>query len=259
MTLATGDIHLWISFERSADESALRTSRPLLQPAELERVDKAYSEEASLRFLAARVMQRTVLARYAPGVDPAALRFVTGEYGKPALAGEFAALGLHFNVTHTAGLVGIAVSRHRDIGFDAESLTERTTALKLARRYFTAEEARNLEALPLTEQPARFYSLWTLKESWMKAKGRGIAAGLDNAAFSLDANHRCVGLDFAAGDSADWRFWQFAPTREHVLALALRAPGATGAVNVSTFEWRPGGSAVRFDAGPATGDSLAVR
>ncbi|MBC8026978.1 MAG: 4'-phosphopantetheinyl transferase superfamily protein [Steroidobacteraceae bacterium] len=239
MTLATHDIHVWISFERSLDEPVLRKLRPLLQPAELERVDKAYSEEVRLRFLAARAMQRTVLARYA-GVDPTALRFVTGEHGKPALAAEFEPLGLHFNVTHTEGLVGIAVSRHRDVGFDAENLLERTTALKLARRYFTAEEARNLEALPLTEQPARFYSLWTLKEAWMKATGRGIAAGLDNAAFSLDDNHRVAGLDFAACDASDWRFWQFTPTPEHILALALRAPGATRDVSVSTFEWRPG-------------------
>ncbi len=240
MTLAADDIHVWISFERSPDEPALQALRSLLEPAEIERVDKAYSAEVRLRFLAARAMQRTVLARYAPGVDPASLRFVAGEYGKPSLAGEFAALGLHFNVTHTAGLVAIAVSRHRDLGFDAENLHERTTALKLARRYFTAEEARNLEALPLSEQPARFYSLWTLKESWMKATGRGIAAGLDNAAFSLDDKHRVVGLSFAAYDATDWRFWQFTPTHEHVLALALRAPGATRDANVSTFEWRPG-------------------
>ena len=240
MTLAANDVHLWISFERSPDEPALQALRSLLEPAELERVDKAYSAEVRLRFLAARAMQRTVLARYAD-VDPATLRFVTGEHGKPALAAEFAALGLHFNVTHTGGLVGIAVSRHRDVGVDAEKLHERTTALKLARRYFTGEEARNLEALPLSEQPARFYSLWTLKESWMKATGRGIAAGLDNAAFSLDDKHQVVGLNFAAYDTTDWRFWQFAPTHEHVLALALRAPGATRDANVSTFEWRPGG------------------
>ena len=66
-TLANQEVHLWISYERSPDEPALRELRTLLQPAELERVDKAYSEEVRLRFLAARAMQRTVLARYAPG------------------------------------------------------------------------------------------------------------------------------------------------------------------------------------------------
>jgi 4'-phosphopantetheinyl transferase len=240
MSLRATEIHLWISFERSADEGALAALRSLLEPAEVARIGKAYSETVRQRFLASRVMQRSVLARYAPGVDPASLRFVAGEHGKPALAREFEHLGLFFNVTHTEGLVAIAVARHRDVGLDAENLFERTTALKLARRYFTAEEARNLEALPPAEQPMRFYSLWTLKESWMKATGRGLAAGLDNAAFSLDEKHQVVGLDFAAYDASDWRFWQFAPTAEHVMAVALRVPGGSRDVNVSTFEWRPG-------------------
>lgn len=239
MTLADNKIQLWLSFERPVDEPALTRLAAILQPKERERVDSAHASESKLRFLAARAMQRTVLARYAPGVDPAALRFVKGEHGKPVLAREFQPLGLHFNLTHTQGLIAIAVSRHRDIGIDAENLHERTTALPLARRYFTAEEARNLEALSPERQPARFYSLWTLKESWMKASGRGLSAALDNAAFSLDDQHQVVGMSFAAYDAADWRFWQFRPTEEHVLALALRAPGATGGVTVATQEWRP--------------------
>lgn len=239
MNLADNEIHLWLSFERSADQPSLTQMTTLLQPKELERVDTAHSSEVKLRLLAARAMQRTVLARYAPGVDPASLRFVKGEHGKPFLAPEFDSLKLHFNLTHTDGLVALAVSRFRDVGVDAENMYSRTTALRLARRYFTAEEARNLESLPIERQPARFYALWTLKESWMKASGRGVSAGLDNAAFSLDDKNEIEGLVFAAYDAADWRFWQFKPTDEHVLAVALRAAGATRGVIVSTKEWRP--------------------
>jgi len=239
VNLSADEIHLWWSFERAADEPALTGLTSLLQPAECERLDNAHSAETRMRLLATRAMQRTVLARYSPGIEPAALRFVKGEHGKPELAPEFGALGVFFNLAHTAGLVVLAVSRYRDVGVDAENIHERTTALRLARRYFTAEEARNLEALPIEQQPARFYSLWTLKESWMKATGRGLGAGLDNAAFSLDEEHRVAGLSFAAYDASDWRFWQFSPSPEHVLALALRAPGATRAVTVRTREWRP--------------------
>jgi len=239
MNLADNEIHLWMSFERPVDEPALTQLTSILQHAECARLDTAHSAETRMRILAARAMQRTVLAGYADGVDPAALRFVTGEFGKPTLAPEFDSLGLHFNVTHTDGLVAIAVGRHRDIGLDAENIYERTTALRLARRYFTAEESRNLEALPLARQPLRFYSLWTLKESWMKATGRGVGAGLDNVSFSLDDDHQVQGLSFAAYDASDWRFWQYTPSKEHVVALALRAPGATHAVTVATHEWRP--------------------
>jgi 4'-phosphopantetheinyl transferase len=239
VNLADDEIHVWMSFERPADEPALTQLTSLLQPQEFERLDTAHSVETRMRILATRAMQRTVLAQYANGVDPAALRFVAGEFGKPALAPEFESLGLHFNLTHTEGLVAIAVGRHRDIGLDAENVFARTTALRLARRYFTSEEARNLEALPLARQPARFYSLWTLKESWMKASGRGVSAGLDNASFSLDDDHQVQGLSFAAYDASDWRFWQYTPSQEHVMALALRAPGATRGVTVATREWRP--------------------
>ena len=156
---------------------------------------------------------------------------------------------MHFNVTHTDGLVAIAVGRHRDIGLDAENINERTTALRLARRYFTAEESRNLEALPLARQPLRFYSLWTLKESWMKATGRGVGAGIDNVSFSLDDDHQVQGLSFAAYDASDWRFWQYTPSKEHVMALAVRAPGCDRAVTVTTREsGEPGGCQVRNNA-----------
>lgn len=240
MNPAGDEIHLWRYFERPMDEPALTRLTSILQPGEYTKLDAAHSAETRMRMLAARAMQRTVLASYATDIEPASLRFVKGEFGKPALAPEFDSLGLHFSVTHTEGLVAIAVSRHRDIGLDAENINARTTALRLARRYFTAEEARNLEALPLARQPLRFYSLWTLKESWMKATGRGVGAGLDNASFSLDDEHQVQGLSFAAYDASDWRFWQYAPSQEHVMALALRAPGATRGVTVTTREWRPG-------------------
>jgi 4'-phosphopantetheinyl transferase len=245
MELAEHEIHVWMSFERPADEPALTRLTSLLQTQERERLDTVHAAEIRMRILAARAMQRTVLGQYAGGVEPAALRFVNGEHGKPSLAPEFESLNLHFNLTHTAGLVAIAVSRHRDVGLDAENMFERTTALRLARRYFTAEEARNLEALPLARQPARFYALWVLKESWMKATGRGVSAGLDNASFALDDDDQVQGLSFTACDACDWRFWQYAPSPEHLMALALRAPDATRGVTVATREWR----AADLDAG----------
>jgi hypothetical protein len=73
----------------------------------------------------------------------------------------------------------------------------------------------------------------------MKATGRGVGAGIDNVSFSLDYDHQVQGLSFAAYDASDWRFWQYTPSKEHVMALALRAPGATRDVTVTTREWRP--------------------
>jgi 4'-phosphopantetheinyl transferase len=235
--LEANEVHLWLSHERAVEAATLQRAIPWLEARELAELEQRQNVELALRYLRTRALQRAVLARYLPGVEPAALRYVVGELGKPELAPQFASAGVYFNLTHTEGLVALAVSRQRDIGVDAENLYERTTALRLARRYFTGEEARNLEALPLDQQPTRFYTLWTLKESWMKATGRGIAAGLDSAAFSLDLDHKVEGLAFAAYDASDWRFWQFAPSPEHVVAVALRAPGVARDATIQTQEW----------------------
>jgi 4'-phosphopantetheinyl transferase len=239
---AAADIHLWLWIERPGDEQLLAPLARHLEAHELVAARAARSLEMQTRALAARTMQRTVLAGYLPGVEPAALRFDIGEHGKPSLAPPFAAHGLHFNLSHTKGLIALAVGRHRDLGVDVENSAERTPALRLARRYFAAAEARDLEQLPPERQPARFFSLWTLKESWMKATGHGLAAGLDFAQFSLDAEQQLTSLSLAAGDEADWRFWQSQPTAAHRLAVALRAPGVAAAATLSTRQWRPDGA-----------------
>jgi 4'-phosphopantetheinyl transferase len=224
LNLARHEIHVWLAFDRELDDPALNAVHAgLMSAEENERRQKLYSEELRHQFLVTRALQRLVLSRYAPGVEPRDWMFTTGEQGKPALASRFAEHGLHFNLAHTAGLVACAVSRLTDIGIDTENARTRTAPLHLAPRYFTSREAAALAALPEGERPARFYALWTLKEAWLKATGEGLAAGLGNISFDLDAAHRVRGVELLKDDSARWRFWQRRPSDEHVLAVALRA------------------------------------
>jgi 4'-phosphopantetheinyl transferase len=239
LILAPHEIHVWLAFDRELDDPAWNAAHAgLLSAEENERRGKLYSDELRHQFLVTRALQRLVLSRYVPEVEPRAWTFTTGEYGKPALAAPFAAHGLHFNLAHTKGLVACVLSRQPEIGIDVENLRTRTTPLHLAPRYFTEREAGALAALPEPERPARFYALWTLKESWLKATGQGLAAGLANASFDLDAAHRLCAVAFAGDDASRWRFWQYRPSDEHALAVALRADSipAEMAVSFHAFE-----------------------
>ena len=42
---------------------------------------------------------------------------------------------------------------------------------QIAHRYFAEEEIQALLALPHSDQPSRFYELWSLKEAYIKARG----------------------------------------------------------------------------------------
>ncbi len=243
MKLAPQEIHVWLAFDRELDDPALNaTHADLLSAEEIERRGKLYSEELRHQFLVTRALQRRVLSMYAPEVAPREWSFATGERGKPALSSRFERLGLHFNLAHTKRLVACAVSRMPQIGIDVENVRTRKAPLHLAPRYFTSHEAAGLAALPGPERPARFYALWTLKEAWLKATGEGIAAGLGNASFDLDDAHRMRGVEFAKDDPSRWRFWQYRPSDEHALAVALRAESAPAGSAVTLYTFAPGGS-----------------
>lgn len=228
------EIHVWLAFDRDiVDPRVLARYADLLTPEETARRNKLHFEHDRHQFLVTRALQRLVLSAYVDAVAPQDWVFTTGERGKPALGPAFAAHGLRFNLAHTPGLVAFAVSRERDIGIDAENTRTRAAPLHLANRYFTPAEVRSLNALPAAEQSARFFALWTLKESWLKTTGEGLAAGLGNASFDLDDANRVRGVEFAKDDANRWRFWQFAPSPEHVLALGFISAATPPAVTVS--------------------------
>ncbi len=101
-----------------------------------------------------------------------------GEHGKPFFP---AYPGFHFNLSHSGTKV-LCATADRSVGCDVEKVAaERQT---LAKRFFSAEEYAALLAQPTEEdQCIFFYRLWALKESFLKATGRGLSVPLN--AFSV--------------------------------------------------------------------------
>jgi 4'-phosphopantetheinyl transferase len=101
--------------------------------------------------------------------------------------------------------------------------------LDVAGQFFSADEVDGLRALAQEEKSKRFFELWTLKESYAKARGLGIAAlSLPDVAFALGADGS-IGLSLAPSlldDPADWRFASLEVSAEHLLAVAVRLPAA---------------------------------
>ena len=84
-----------------------------------------------------RALVRTVLSRYV-AVRPEAWEFSYNPHGKPSVAGP-GEPGLEFNLSHTEGVVVLAVSRHELASTWRVVAGGRT--LELARRFFAAPEA----------------------------------------------------------------------------------------------------------------------
>jgi 4'-phosphopantetheinyl transferase len=210
----------------------------LLDDAERARHARFMFREDADIFLVAHALTRNLLGSML-GYTPESLQFAASERGRPELAGSAADSGMRFNLSHTHGLVACAITRMVDVGVDVEQCTRKVELLSVAQRVFSPLELRELHALDGAAQRERFFQLWTLKEAYVKAIGKGLAGPLQAISFfPAEPDPVPVRFEPEVADSPEaWCFRRCRPDPELALAVALRA-GPSAAI--SFRELRPG-------------------
>ena len=219
-------VELWCAFLADLDAEGLWERYPaLLTDAERARQQRFRFAEDRRRGLAARALVRTVLSRYAP-VAPEAWVFEADAHGRPRIAAPQPAVPLEFNIAHSGDLVAVGVASASALGVDVEQLARRTDTTQLE-RYFAPPEITRLRALPARERRLRFFELWTLKESYLKARGVGLRMPLHALAFEFPGPGAvCLSLAAAVPDHASrWAFAQFMLRDEYMLAVCAERAG----------------------------------
>lgn len=230
LTLAPGEAHLWLAYYNQFADSGLPDGYlELLTDEERARMARFHFERDRLRYQVTRALVRTTLSRYMP-IAAAHWRFTTNEYGRPAICERHGndACALRFNVSHTRSLIALAVSRGAAVGVDVENVASRAARIAVANRFFSRDEAAELGTLEPHRQQLRFFEYWTLKESYIKARGMGLSIPLHKFTFSYPSDTTVV-LDTDADlDDAPhrWTFWQLQPDPDYLLALCLEQRSA---------------------------------
>ena len=147
--------------------------------------------------------------------------FEYGEKGKPGLSHEqFLCTGMEFNLSHSGDWLLIALAQDDDtdaavitakprlgLGVDIERSRASTNIYPILNHYFSPIEAEGLLALEGEDaQRQRFFDLWALKESYIKATGLGLAQSLKSFAFDLAPNS-LLAVDDGALQAAEPRNW----------------------------------------------------
>ncbi len=88
-------------------------------------------------------------------------------------------------MSHTAGVVMVAVAADGEVGIDVEALDADVSCEDIAERFFTRGEHAALLAMEKEERVPAFFRGWTRKESLLKATGEGIGAGLNSVEVPL--------------------------------------------------------------------------
>jgi 4'-phosphopantetheinyl transferase len=245
------DIHLWLAhYEPIVDPHLHAELQALLSDVERAQQQRYHFAADRLRHLVTRAMVRSVLSRYAP-VAADEWEFTENAWGRPEIAARHDAAGLCFNLSHAHGLIALAVSRHRALGVDVEHLNRRSPSMGIAERFFSPLEVAALAALPPHLRRERFLAYWTLKESYVKARGMGLSLPLSRFGFDI-AGEGAIRLRIDAGlgdDPGRWSFRQWRPTPGYVLALCVE--GRMDSIRVRTITPAlTDGAATFADTGP---------
>jgi 4'-phosphopantetheinyl transferase len=220
------------------DEAAVAVWLPWLDTGERQRAARFAFARHRVQFIAAHALLRAVLGRMCDA-PPTAWRFVADVRGKPSAWLAQSPAPVSFNLSHADGIVGVAAGTGADraIGFDLEPLA-RQVDLGVAGHFFSPREAAWLAAQPAAAQAESFLRLWTLKEAFLKATGKGLTQDL--ASFSFDPlPPRIEFAEELAESPADWWFEQRLLEGRFVAAVALRRPAGTP-VGARWLELRPG-------------------
>jgi 4'-phosphopantetheinyl transferase len=214
--LACHDVHTWSAGLDVPPETAARLYATL-GPDERNRSARFQFERDRQRFIVAHGALRDLLGRYLH-TEPGQVRFVYNAFGKPGLSPD---LGdrLEFNLSHSGGLALIAIAR-ANVGVDLEYIREESDDKDIALRFFSPSEIDHLSSLSSQLYCEGFFSCWTKKEAYVKARGEGFAIPLNSFSVPLttDPAQIVVGSD-------DWSLYSLRPAPGYAGALAIEGSG----------------------------------
>jgi 4'-phosphopantetheinyl transferase len=136
----------------------------------------------------------------------------TTKFGRPALH-KPKIKNFDFNISHSGDYVAIAIS-NKKIGVDIEKI--KPLDLEIAESYFTPKELSYIKG-NTKDKLTSFYKIWTLKESYIKAIGKGLSHPLKSFYFTFAGNKTI--LNFKRKKKTDFNFKTHLINKDYILAI----------------------------------------
>ncbi len=174
---------------------------------------------------------RELLGRYL-GQPAQEIRFHYADRGKPALAVTAGDPPLHFNVSHSHGIALLTFSPERRLGIDVELIRPIENWEDIARRFFSQSELAELRTLAPEQRDEGFYTCWTRKESYIKARGEGLHLPLDSFDVTLTPG---APERLTAEDASNWTLISLYPHAGYAAALTVEGQN----LNLQLFDYSP--------------------
>lgn len=167
-------LHIWlVNLTLSDEQSEMALS--WLNSYQRDKYKRRRGARAKQVYLAGRYHLFQFLSIYT-GLPPSEIKLQYSRLNKPYLNGPYGQLEFNFSDTSTEqGHFGLfAFTIGRAVGVDIESINRQSTFEQIAKRRFTPVELSYVTDADGIVMQDRFLSIWTRKEAFGKALGKGI-------------------------------------------------------------------------------------
>lgn len=169
----------YIDVTQFDNETLFQDKLKLLSPYRQQKIALLKHAKDRNRSLGAGIALDHALETY--GLKEKSVEYEFGEWGKPSLKYQ---PNIYFSLSHS-GDYAICSIGDKAIGNDIELIKH--GRLKVADRFFAREELDWMYAVQDEEEiTRRMFRIWTMKESFLKATGKGISLPLGDFAVIVD-------------------------------------------------------------------------
>ncbi|WP_298553733.1 4'-phosphopantetheinyl transferase superfamily protein [uncultured Algibacter sp.] len=217
--LAVNQVHVWcISFDISENE--INYLKSFLTDDEIIKASKFRFEKDKNCSIITRGALRLLSGKYLK-TNPKDIIFKYGQFGKPDYRMK---TNLKFNVSHSGNKAVIGFVLNNDIGVDIEDIKTNFEILDIAKNYFSNIEIKALKKLPKNLHAKGFYRCWTRKESFIKAKAKGLSFPLDSFSVSIESDDKAELLETKWDDNEKdlWKLFSFSQIENYVGAVSIK-------------------------------------
>jgi 4'-phosphopantetheinyl transferase len=219
------DVRLYSVSTSNLAEDAYRALEAILDADERERANRFRWPSDRHAYVAAHALLRYALSAVA-GASADSWRFHADPFGKPRLAPDTAVPGLEFSLSHTRGKALVGVGKDMQLGVDVERADPDKPFLEVAEHCFHAREVAYLrQETANPERCARFTTVWTVKEAFLKALGTGMSQALDSFAVDPRGSGALIFADPALGAPDAWHVCARARDGYHWACLVRPSDG----------------------------------
>lgn len=169
------------------NKEKLRDLLPYVSEKSIKKVNRLLHIKDKYRTLLGEILVRLVIAKR-HSIANCDYKILTNNYGKPYLHNIN---NFEFNISHAGDWVVCAID-DTPIGIDVEKIKVINYS-EIAQRFFAKNENRFLKDTSEHKKLRCFFKIWTLKESYIKAVGKGLSIPLKS--FDIDISEDDIKIE----------------------------------------------------------------